>query len=145
MAEKAKPDVNSTLCGQRLRRVIHTPNLAAVKFTGNFDKRLFELGGRETPILKAQDENIIVVSKLQAALLCKQVHFEKVDIKEVFASKKSLVYQAPFKEDLEHLSLEEIKTACLYFNITIGNKKIDTLKSLLLPFLESKDKDDTSK
>jgi len=128
-----------------MARVIHAPNLAAVKFVGNFDKRLFELGGRETPILKEQDENIIIVSKLQATLLCKQVHFKKVDINEAFAAKKSLVYQAPFKEDLEYLSLEEVKTACLYFNITIGNKKIDTLKSLLLPFLESKDKDDTSK
>jgi len=128
-----------------LRRVIHTPNLAAVKFTGNFDKRLFELGTKEIPVLKADDENIIIVSKLQAILLCKQVHFKKVDINEAFANKKSLIYKAPFKEDLESLSLEEIKSACLYFNINVENKKIDTLKSLLLPFLESSQKDDTSK
>lgn len=48
-------------------------------------------------------------------------------------------YNPPYLEDLESLTLEELKTACLHFNITVGNKRIETLKSMLLPYLKSKD------
>lgn len=211
-------------------RVIHTPSLSAVRYLGNFDKRLFELGGRVQPNLKADDENIIVVTELQAQLLSRNPLFEKVDINEIFVNKnessrfdtssltdeqiedfnkvtsslekiatflqdkispeelgdinesiedkvirlleKTLVkhesnttnevlkevivsdnqentskdeqndkheYNPPYLEDLDGLTLEEVKKACLHFNITVGNKRIETLKSLLLPCLKSKD------
>ncbi|NUW28987.1 hypothetical protein [Aliarcobacter butzleri] len=211
-------------------RVIHTPSLSAVRYLGDFDKRLFELGGRVQPNLKADDENIIVVTELQAQLLSRNPLFEKVDINEIFVNKnesssfdtssltdeqiedfnkvtsslekiatflqdkispeelgdinesiedkvirlleKTLVkhesnttnevlkeviasdnqentskdeqndkheYNPPYLDDLDGLTLEEVKKACLHFNITVGNKRIETLKSLLLPCLKSKD------
>ncbi|WP_418179767.1 hypothetical protein ACNSOO_04695 [Aliarcobacter lanthieri] len=209
-------------------KVIHTPNLAAIRFTGDFEKKLFELGGRKYPILKPENENIIIVTELQGSLLSKQVNFEKVDIDKIFVNKnedfkisdlseeeieqfvnnytstngyvlvsseessmanvaleklkefmasympwelednnsnlediiisllqgtltkelnnedinsttKDVEFIPPFLEDLENLSNEEIKNACIHFGITVGNKKIDTLKSLLIPFLKSKD------
>lgn len=227
-------------------RVIHTPSLSAVRYLGDFDKRLFELGGRVQPNLKADDENIIVVTELQAQLLSRNPLFEKVDINEIFVNKnesssfdtsyltdeqiegfikeysgtgkivaiedfnkvtsslekiatflqdkispeelgdinesiedkvirlleKTLVkhesnttnevlkeviasdnkentskdeqndkheYNPPYLEDLDGLTLEEVKRACLHFNISVGNKRIETLKSMLLPFLKNKD------
>ena len=211
-------------------RVIHTPSLSAVRYLGDFDKRLFELGGRVQPNLKADDENIIVVTELQAQLLSRNPLIEKVDINEIFVNKnesssfdtssltdeqiedfnkvtsslekiatflqdkispeelgdinesiedkvirlleKTLVkhesnttnevlkeviasdnkentskdeqndkheYNPPYLEDLDGLTLEEVKRACLHFNITVGNKRIETLKSMLLPFLKNKD------
>lgn len=226
-------------------RIIHTPSLSAVRYLGNFDKRLFELGGRVQPNLKADDENIIVVTELQAHLLSRNPLFEKVDINEIFVNESQSVkvadlseeelksfiqeyssnngcylisteefnavkeplekiksfitenmpyelenteesiedkvirlldktltqnesnttnevlkeiiasdnqentskdeqnkkdeYNPPYLEDLESLTLEELKTACLHFNITVGNKRIETLRSMLLPYLKSKD------
>lgn len=211
-------------------RVIHTPSLSAVRYLGDFDKRLFELGGRVQPNLKVDDENIIVVTELQAQLLSRNPLFEKVDINEIFVNKnessrfdtssltdeqiedfnkvtsslekiatflqdkispeelgdinesiedkvirlleKTLVkhesnttnevlkevivsdnqentskdeqndkheYNPPYLEDLDGLTLEEVKKACLHFNISVGNKRIETLKSMLLPFLKNKD------
>ena len=72
-----------------MQKVIHTPGLSAVRFTGTFDKKLFELGGRVHPLLKAENENIIIVTEVQALLLSKQAHFEKVNLEDIFANEKT--------------------------------------------------------
>ena len=165
-----------------MQKVIHTPGLSAVRFTGTFDKKLFELGGRVHPLLKAENENIIIVTEVQALLLSKQAHFEKVNLEDIFANEKTPPstgteptgteptgteptgteptetnstetnstetnstetnsteieeeYIPPFIEDLNSLSIDDLKKACAYFNITVGNKKRETLQSLLIPFL----------
>ena len=144
-----------------MQKVIHTPGLSAVRFTGTFDKKLFELGGRVHPLLKAENENIIIVTEVQALLLSKQAHFEKVNLEDIFANEKTPPstgteptgteptgteptgtkeeYIPPFIEDLNSLSIDDLKKACAYFNITIGNKKIETLQSLLIPFLKNRE------
>ena len=136
-----------------MQKVIHTPGLSAVRFTGTFDKKLFELGGRVHPLLKAENENIIIVTEVQALLLSKQAHFEKVNLEDIFANEKTPPstgteptgteptgtkeeYIPPFIEDLNSLSIDDLKKACAYFNITVGNKKRETLQSLLIPFLK---------
>ena len=63
-----------------MQKVIHTPGLSAVRFTGTFDKKLFELGGRVHPLLKAGEDNTVICTELQALLLSKQAHFEKVNL-----------------------------------------------------------------
>ena len=150
-----------------MQKVIHTPGLSAVRFTGTFDKKLFELGGRVHPLLKAENENIIIVTEVQALLLSKQAHFEKVNLEDIFANEKTPPstgteptgteptgtnsteteeeYIPPFIEDLNSLSIDDLKKACAYFNITVGNKKRETLQSLLIPFLKIESKNDTSK
>ena len=144
-----------------MQKVIHTPGLSAVRFTGTFDKKLFELGGRVHPLLKAENENIIIVTEVQALLLSKQAHFEKVNLEDIFANEKTPPstgteptgteptgtnsteieeeYIPPFIEDLNSLSIDDLKKACAYFDITIGNKKIETLQSLLIPFLKNRE------
>ena len=145
-----------------MQKVIHTPGLSAVRFTGTFDKKLFELGGRVHPLLKAENENIIIVTEVQALLLSKQAHFEKVNLEDIFANEKTPPstepetpveptepetnsteieeeYIPPFIEDLNSLSIDDLKKACAYFNITVGNKKIETLQSLLIPFLKNRE------
>ena len=154
-----------------MQKVIHTPGLSAVRFTGTFDKKLFELGGRVHPLLKAENENIIIVTEVQALLLSKQAHFEKVNLEDIFANEKTPPstgteptgteptgteptgteptgteptgtkeeYIPPFIEDLNSLSIDDLKKACAYFNITVGNKKRETLQSLLIPFLKNRE------
>ena len=134
-----------------MQKVIHTPGLSAVRFTGTFDKKLFELGGRVHPLLKAENENIIIVTEVQALLLSKQAHFEKVNLEDIFANEKTTPstetnsteieeeYIPPFIEDLNSLSIDDLKKACAYFNITVGNKKRETLQSLLIPFLKNRE------
>ena len=164
-----------------MQKVIHTPGLSAVRFTGTFDKKLFELGGRVHPLLKAENENIIIVTEVQALLLSKQAHFEKVNLEDIFANEKTPLstgteptgteptgteptgteptgteptgteptgtnsteieeeYIPPFIEDLNSLSIDDLKKACAYFNITVGNKKRETLQSLLIPFLKNRE------
>ena len=41
----------------------------------------------------------------------------------------------PSKEKLEELDEETVKMLCNHLSITMGNKKLDTLKSILLPYL----------
>ena len=139
-----------------MQKVIHTPGLSAVRFTGTFDKKLFELGGRVHPLLKAGEDNIVICTELQALLLSKQAHFEKVNLEDIFANEKTPPlteteqtetnsteieeeYIPPFIEDLNSLSIDDLKKACAYFDITIGNKKIETLQSLLIPFLKNRE------
>ena len=159
-----------------MQKVIHTPGLSAVRFTGTFDKKLFELGGRVHPLLKAENENIIIVTEVQALLLSKQAHFEKVNLEDIFANEKTPPstgteptgteptgteptgteptgteptgteptgtkeeYIPPFIEDLNSLSIDDLKKACASFNITVGNKKRETLQSLLIPFLKNRE------
>ena len=154
-----------------MQKVIHTPGLSAVRFTGTFDKKLFELGGRVHPLLKAENENIIIVTEVQALLLSKQAHFEKVNLEDIFANEKTPYstetettetettetettetettgtettetettgtetteedYIPPFIEELDSLSIDDLKKVCAYFNITIGNKKRETLQALI--------------
>lgn len=45
----------------------------------------------------------------------------------------------PFKEDIETLSEDDIKKWCEHFKIKIGRKQLDTLKGLLLPYLQNKE------
>jgi predicted HTH transcriptional regulator len=66
--------------------VIHTPKLAAVRFIGSFDKKLFEVGARKLPILKKEDDNIVIVSELEASMLVRQPHFERADIELLFVN-----------------------------------------------------------
>ena len=159
-----------------MQKVIHTPGLSAVRFTGTFDKKLFELGGRVHPLLKAENENIIIVTEVQALLLSKQAHFEKVNLEDIFANEKTPPstgteptgteptgteptgteptgteptgtnsteteeqYIPPFIEDLNSLSIDDLKKVCAYFNITIGNKKRETLQALVIPFLKNRE------
>ncbi len=48
-------------------------------------------------------------------------------------------YKLPFAEDLESLTLDEVKLACDFVGVTKGNKGIDKLKALLLPHLPKKE------
>ena len=154
-----------------MQKVIHTPGLSAVRFTGTFDKKLFELGGRVHPLLKAGEDNIVICTELQALLLSKQAHFEKVNLEDIFANEKTPPstgteptgteptgteptgteptgtestgtkeeYIPPFIEDLDSLSIDDLKKVCAYFNITIGNKKRETLQALVIPFLKNRE------
>lgn len=153
-----------------MKRVIHTPGLSAVRFTGTFNKKLFELGGRVQPLLNPDDENIVIVTELQARLLSKTAHFEKVDLDELFANEKITDEQTEskensdikenlttdektgideqtgkdeskevFVEDLTDISLGDLKVLCKKFNITVGNKKNDVLKALVLPYLKNRE------
>ena len=134
-----------------MQKVIHTPGLSAVRFTGTFDKKLFELGGRVHPLLKAGEDNIVICTELQALLLSKQAHFEKVNLEDIFANEKTPhstetetteteeEYIPPFIEDLNSLSIDDLKKVCAYFNITIGNKKRETLQALVIPFLKNRE------
>ena len=149
-----------------MQKVIHTPGLSAVRFTGTFDKKLFELGGRVHPLLKAGEDNIVICTELQALLLSKQAHFEKVNLEDIFANEKTPPlteteqteteqteteqtetnsteieeeYIPPFIEDLNSLSIDDLKKACAYFNITVGNKKRETLQALVIPFLKNRE------
>jgi hypothetical protein len=79
--------------------VIHTPKLAAVRFIGSFDKKLFEVGARKLPILKKEDDNVIIVSELEAAMLIRQPHFERANIESLFI--------APNEEESTNESKEE--------------------------------------
>jgi hypothetical protein len=79
--------------------VIHTPKLAAVRFIGSFDKKLFEVGARKLPILKKEDDNVIIVSELEAAMLIRQPHFERANIESLFI--------APNQEESTNESKEE--------------------------------------
>ena len=149
-----------------MQKVIHTPGLSAVRFTGTFDKKLFELGGRVHPLLKAGEDNIVICTELQALLLSKQAHFEKVNLEDIFANEKTPhstgtettgtettgtettetetteteeEYIPPFIEELDSLSIDDLKKVCAYFNITIGNKKRETLQALVIPFLKNRE------
>lgn len=44
-------------------------------------------------------------------------------------------YKLPLASEIMELSDAEIKAACKYVGVSVSNKKIDTLKSLLLPYL----------
>ncbi|MGK0255856.1 MAG: hypothetical protein ACI81I_000463 [Arcobacteraceae bacterium] len=202
---------------------LYTPNLKAVKFIGGFDKKLFEIGGRNLLTLKTDD--IVVVSDLQALLLLRQPHFEKYDIESIFVNENTQdikkvdsempvpcenieqfiktavidvigrfknedylicnagnpgdnwrvpkdvfestyrshelvesggtikdvliqdiivdenqdIYTLPFLEDLESLELDDVKIACDFVDIKKGNFGIVKLKTLLQPYLKSKD------
>jgi hypothetical protein len=211
------------------KTTIHTPKLAAIRFIGNFQKKLFEVGARKLPILSTGD--IVIVNEIESTLLLRQPHFERVNIETLFVSEneenneeleqnttntdENLVTEKiemitdknelealgrehgveldrresienmkddlaeslaeknetentseetaesqeqqetteetentseetagsilPFKEDLETLTEEEIKEACIKAGIKIGRKTIDTLKATLLPHLPSKE------
>jgi hypothetical protein len=224
------------------KTTIHTPKLAAIRFIGNFQKKLFEVGARKLPILSTGD--IVIVNEIESTLLLRQPHFERVDIETLFVGeneendevlqtentdiKENSVIEKletitdknelealgreygveldrresienmkddlteslaekdetentseetaesqeqqetteetaesqeqqetteetentseetagsilPFKEDLETLTEEEIKEACIKAGIKIGRKTIDTLKATLLPHLPSKE------
>ncbi len=66
--------------------VIHTPKLAAVRFVGAFDKKLFEVGAKKLPILKKDDDNVVIVTELEASLFARTPHFEAVDIDALFVN-----------------------------------------------------------
>jgi len=85
---------------------IITPNLSAIKFIGNFDKKLFEIGGRELPILKNSD--VVIVTKLQAQLLLRQPHFEAVDINKVFVNENKQELETSETDTLEATENSEI-------------------------------------
>ena len=58
--------------------MIYTAGLKAVKFTGDFKKRLFEIGGRQNIVLNKDD--VVIVNEVQHVLLVRQRYFEAVDI-----------------------------------------------------------------
>ncbi|MFY9075342.1 hypothetical protein OZZ08_10285 [Malaciobacter mytili] len=64
------------------KTTIHTPKLAAIRFIGNFQKKLFEVGARKLPILSTGD--IVIVNEIESTLLLRQPHFERVDIETLF-------------------------------------------------------------
>ena len=64
--------------------------------------------------------------------------FEHKNLKDV-AYLTEEDYIPPFIEDLDSLSIDDLKKACAYFNITVGNKKRETLQSLLIPFLKNRE------
>ncbi len=61
--------------------MIYTAGLKAVKFTGDFKKRLFEIGGRQNIVLNQDD--IVIVNEVQFVLLVRQRYFEPVDINSI--------------------------------------------------------------
>lgn len=66
--------------------MIHTAGLKAVKFIGDFQKRLFEIGGRQNILLNKDD--IVIVNEVQSVLLIRQKYFEAVDINSVIVKPK---------------------------------------------------------
>jgi len=67
--------------------MIYTAGLKAVKFTGDFQKRLFEIGGRENILLNKND--IVIVNEVQSVLLIRQKYFEAVDIDSIIVKPKT--------------------------------------------------------
>lgn len=126
---------------------IHTPKLQAIRFVGDFEKKLFEIGARVLPILKKGD--IVVVNEIEATMLLRQPHFTRVDINTIFGdenqedksetSSEVVAEKLPFKEDLHNLTDEEIVLYCEKLGIKTGRRNIDTLKSILLSYLPSKE------
>jgi hypothetical protein len=136
---------------------VYTPNLQLVRYNGETPRKLWEIKARNVPILNKGD--LVLLNEVTAILMVKKHGFEMVDnsklsFGENFADENGddttqegddttqegddttqEEYKLPLASQIMELSDEEIKAACKYVGLSVSNKKIDTLKSLLLPYL----------
>lgn len=149
--------------------MIYTPTLKILRYIGEEERPLWEVRVKDTPTLKKGD--LVVLNETVAILMLRKYGFELAD--DVFLNSSKNIEEEypieensteenstqefeedseneednfipPFKEELNSLSDEEIKKLAKHFDITVGNKKAENLKALIMPFLKSKE-DDTSK
>lgn len=135
---------------------VYTPNLQLVRYNGETPRKLWEIKARNVPTLNKGD--LVLLNEVTAVLMVKKHGFEMVDNSKLsfgknFASEsvvettpngdettqdgeaKQEEYKLPLASEIMELSDAEIKAACKYVGVSVSNKKIDTLKSLLLPYL----------
>ena len=134
---------------------VYTPNLQLVRYSGETPRKLWEIKARNVPTLNKGD--LVLLNEVTAVLMVKKHGFEMVDnsklsFGENFAGEsvvettpngdgttqdgeaKQEEYKLPLASEIMNLSDEEIKEACKYVGVAT-NKKIENLKSLLLPYL----------
>ena len=141
---------------------VYTPNLQLVRYSGETPRKLWEIKARNVPTLNKGD--LVLLNEVTAVLMVKKHGFEMVDnsklsFGENFASEsvvetvpevdettpngdettqdgeaKQEEYKLPLASEIMNLSDEEIKEACKYVGVAT-NKKIENLKSILLPYL----------
>lgn len=126
---------------------VHTPNLLLVRYVGETPRKLWEVKARSIPTLNKGD--LVLLPATTAILMVKKYGFEmasseSLSFNENFAGESDepltpdepldQEYKLPFASEIMALSEDEIKTACKYVGIAT-NKKIDNLKSLLIPYL----------
>ena len=128
---------------------LYTPNLEALQYVGDSPRKLWEVGGRDVPVLEKGD--IVLLAAVKAVLMAKKHGFELVQKEEIFASEKEIEipdaletvknvspppHSIPSIEQLNELDFDEVKNLCRYFGVTVGNKKFETLQQLLIPHLQ---------
>lgn len=128
---------------------VYVPNLKLVRYNGETPRKLWEIKARNVPTLNRGD--LVLLNEVTAILMVKKHGFEMVDnsklsFSENFASESEVettpntdetvveAYKLPLASEIINLSDEEVKEACKYVGIAT-NKKIENLKSLLLPYL----------
>lgn len=70
--------------GKQKKVVIHTPNLRALRYVGDFTKKLFEVRADKTAILEPQE--CVIVDRIAAQTLGRGKLFEEIDIAEIFGN-----------------------------------------------------------
>lgn len=144
---------------------VYTPNLQLVRYTGETPRKLWEIKARSIPTLNKGDSVLLdattavlmvkkygfemgdnskltfgesVQSEAETVVVLEE---EFIAEEEPFFEEEIILedieveeYKLPLASEIMNLSNDEVKRACKYVGIAT-NKKIDNLKSLLLPYL----------
>ncbi|QDF28988.1 hypothetical protein [Halarcobacter anaerophilus] len=87
---------------------IHTPNLRALRYKGDFSKKLFEVRADKLPILEKGD--FVIVDKMTSVSLKRRGLFEEVEISDVFVGENKTSFNFDELTDEQLVELVEVLT-----------------------------------